>query len=284
MFTVFTPTYNRKETLTRLYNSLICQNDPELVWLVIDDGSSDDTEKLINKFKKGKKIIIEYIFKENGGKMSAVNIAHQKCHTKYMITIDSDDMMNEGFIDRIKKDIQYVENEKDIAGIVYLASNTNGNVVGSKLPPDKTICKFYDIYNKYKCSGDKCIVWKSDVLKNYSYPLIDNEKFVPDGYLMLQISKDYSVMTMNYVGTIVEYLDSGYSNNYFELVKRNPKGTMLYYRELYNIDKSLYNIYCYLLFGIYAKVKFSKLLSDHPAKIWIVIMYPCVLILSKIRK
>ena len=68
MFTVFTPTYNRKETLTRLYNSLICQNDPELVWLVIDDGSSDDTEKLINKFKKEKKIIIEYIFKENGGK------------------------------------------------------------------------------------------------------------------------------------------------------------------------------------------------------------------------
>ena len=68
MFTVFTPTYNRKETLTRLYNSLICQNDSELVWLVIDDGSSDDTEKLINKFKKEKKIIIEYIFKENGGK------------------------------------------------------------------------------------------------------------------------------------------------------------------------------------------------------------------------
>ena len=59
MFTVFTPTYNRKETLTRLYNSLICQNDSELVWLVIDDGSSDDTEKLINKFKKEKKIIIE---------------------------------------------------------------------------------------------------------------------------------------------------------------------------------------------------------------------------------
>ena len=57
MFTVFTPTYNRKETLTRLYNSLICQNDSELVWLVIDDGSSDDTEKLINKFKKEKKII-----------------------------------------------------------------------------------------------------------------------------------------------------------------------------------------------------------------------------------
>ena len=62
MFTVFTPTYNRKETLTRLYNSLICQNDPELVWLVIDDGSSDDTEKLINKFKKKKKIIIYNIF------------------------------------------------------------------------------------------------------------------------------------------------------------------------------------------------------------------------------
>ena len=63
MFTVFTPTYNRKETLTRLYNSLICQNDPELVWLVIDDGSSDDTEKLINKFKKKKKIIKKNINK-----------------------------------------------------------------------------------------------------------------------------------------------------------------------------------------------------------------------------
>lgn len=284
MFTVFTPTYNRKNTLTKLYNSLVEQNCPDLVWLVIDDGSTDGTENLINKFRKEKKIIIEYVYKENGGKMSAVNLAHKKCHTKYMITIDSDDMMNKQFIDRVKKDISLIDSKDDIAGIVYLTSNKKNDIVGSELPSDGTVCKFYDIYKKYKCTGDKCIVWKSEILKKYSYPLIDHEKFIPDAYLMLQISKKYFVMTMNYVGTIVEYLDSGYTNNYFELVKSNPNGTMLYYRELYNVDKSLYNIYAYLLFGIYSKKKLSELLDFHTAKIKIILMYPFVLLISKIRK
>jgi len=284
MFTVFTPTYNRKKTLTRLYKSLVEQGYPDLVWLIVDDGSTDDTEELINNFKEEGKIIIEYIYKENGGKMSAVNIAHQKCHTKYMITIDSDDMMNEKFIDRINKDIKYIEKDNTIAGIVYLTSNVNNKIVGSKLPPDKTICKFYDIYKKYKCTGDKCVVWKSKVLKDYSYPLIEGEKFIPDGYLMLQISKKYDIMTMNYIGTIVEYLETGYTNNYFELVKKNPHGTMLYYKEVYNIDKSLYNIYAYILFGIYSKTKLRQLIKEHSSKILVFIMYPLVWIISKIRK
>lgn len=284
MFTVFTPTYNRKKTLKRLYDSLVEQGYSDLVWLVIDDGSSDGTTELINKLKEEKKIIIEYIYKENGGKMSAVNVAHKKCHTKYMITIDSDDMMSTGFIDIVSKNIMSIDGNDNIAGIVYLTSSINGEIIGSKLPPNGTVCKFYDIYGKYGCTGDKCIVWKSEVLKNYLYPLIEGEKFIPDGYLMLQISKKYDVMTMNYSGTIVEYLDTGYSNNYFELVKKNPYGTMLYYREIYEINKSLYNIYGYLLFGIYAKVSFNELLKKHSAKMRIIFMYPCIYLISKIRK
>lgn len=286
MFTVFTPTYNRKNTLMRLYNSLVEQKDSELVWLIVDDGSSDGTEELVNKLKKERKIKIEYIYKENGGKMSAVNLAHNKCHTKYMITIDSDDMMNAGFIDRLKNDINKISSDNSIAGIVYLTCNKNNRdeIIGTKLPPDGTICKFYEIYKKYKCKGDKCIVWKTNVLKEYSYPVIEGENFIPDVYLMLQISKSYNFMTMNFVGTIVEYLDDGYSKNYFELVKKNPKGNMLYFREMYDIDKSLYNIYGYLLFGIYAKTNFSDLLKKHPAKVRIVLMYPLVLLISKIRK
>lgn len=286
MFTVFTPTYNRKGTLTRLYNSLVRQNDPELVWLIIDDGSNDGTEELISKFKREKKIKIEYIYKANGGKMSAVNLAHIKCHTEYMVTIDSDDMMNDGFIDRLKGDIIKISSNDNVAGIVYLACNKNNykEIIGTKLPPDGTICKFYDIYKKYKCKGDKCTVWKTKVLREYSYPVIKGENFIPDSYLMLQISKKYSVITMNFVGTIVEYLDNGYSKNYFELVKKNPKGNMLYFREIYDVEKSFYNIYGYLLFGIYAEVNLKELIKNHPAKIRTIIIYPFVLLISKIRK
>lgn len=286
IITIFTPTYNRKKTLERLYNSLVNQNYDKFEWLIIDDGSTDNSGNLIKKIKKENKIKITYIYKENGGKMSAVNMAHKICETEYMMTIDSDDMIADNFLKKIEKDLNNITKNADIAGIVYLTAKQNNSkeLIGTKLPPNGTICKFYEIYDKYNCKGDKCIVWKTKILKQYYYPIIKGEKFIADAYLMNEISKKYKVMTINTVGTLVEYQEDGYSANYFELVKKNPLGNMLYFRQLYDIKKSLYNVYGYILFGIYGNVKFSKILKEHPNKFLILIMYIPVWIISIIRK
>lgn len=283
--TIATPTYNREYTLTRLYNSLLRQKYNNFKWLVIDDGSTDNTKKLIENFIKEKKIEIIYKYKENGGKMSAINLAHRLCDADYMLTIDSDDMLADDFLTELIKDIDLIQNKEQIAGIVYLTAEQNDSkkIIGTMLPDDKTICKFNEIYDKYKCRGDKCIVWKTEVLKKYYYPIIEGEKFIADAYLMNMISEKYEVMTINKIATLVEYQQDGYSANYFNLVKKNPKGNALYFKQLYSIKRTWYNVYGYILFSIYAKYNFSYIIKNHSAKIKIIILYIPTYIVSKLR-
>ena len=279
--TIFTPTYNRASTLDRLYKSLIKIKKIDFVWLIVDDGSTDNTKELIDKFKTENKININYVYQENGGKMKAFNKAIDICNSNYFMTIDSDDMIYDKFTDNFFADTSKIKDIENVAGIVYLTIDMNGEnkIIGSKMPDD-TICKFYDIYNKYGVTGDKCIVWKANILKQYHYPIIEGEKFIPDAYLMNDVSNKYNFMTINHIGTMVEYQTDGYSANYFQLVKRNPKGNRLYFKQLYQIKKSWYNVYGYILFSIYAKYKFTDILREHSNKIMVIVLYIPTLLIS----
>ena len=280
--TIFTPTYNRSDTLKRLYDSLVLTKS-KLKWLVIDDGSKDNTKEVMAKFIKENKLDIEYIYKENGGKMSAFNMAIEKCQTPYFMTIDSDDMIYPTFLKALAKDLKYFKDEK-LIGLVYLTANMNKpeEIIGTKFP-EEVKSKFYDIYNKYKVTGDKCIVWKSSLLKEFAYPLIPGEKFIPDAYLMNEASFKYDFMMINKIATLVEYQSNGYSANYFNLVKNNPQGNMRYFKQLYQIKKSWYNVYGYLLFGIYSHTKIGTLLKEHPAKVKVILLYLPTLVISKFK-
>ena len=284
MITVFTPTYNRKKEIANLYNSLLKQDDKRFKWLIIDDGSTDGTEEYVKKIKKSNNILINYVKKENGGKMSAVNLAYKLCDTEAIITIDSDDELVPDAISKMMVDFKSVKNDSDIAGIVYLCIYKNSNkIVGTDFPSDNMRCSFREIYDKYKVKGDKAIVWKTDVVKKYPYPMIEGEKFIPDAFIMNRISKDFSMLALNKVITKVEYLEGGYSNNYFALVKRNPKGNVLYFKELYEFQPSLYNVYVYILFSIYAKYNFKYIIENHRSKFKVLLLYIPTLIISKMR-
>ena len=178
---------------------------------------------------------------------------------------------------------QIGNNEKQIKKIGGCNSNTDGINICKTISPTN-IENYFDIYHKLNVTGDKLIVLKTSVAKEYYFPLIKGEKFIPEALIFNRISNKYNFLCRNIIAAHKEYLQGGYSNNYFNLVKRNPKGNMLYFKELYSKEKKLYNIYGYLLFGIYSKTKFSELLKNHPNKIMIIIMYIPVWIISKIRK
>lgn len=286
MITIFTPTYNRKEKLNSLYTSLLNQNYKDFEWLIVDDGSTDGTNNYIKELQKENKINIRYIYKKNEGKMSAVNIAHQEAFGDCFMTIDSDDELMPNILSVLVRDFKKIEKKEELAGIVYLASY-KGNakeIIGDKLPKNGTECPYTDLSLKYKIKGDKATLWKTSVLRNYMFPIIEGEKFIPDLYLMMMISRNYKIMTMNKSVMLVEYLDTGYSNNYFDLVKRNPLGTALYYKELYDFNPVLYNIYGYILFCIYGKKKIKNIIKEHPAKIKVIILYIPTWIVAKIRR
>ena len=286
MITVFTPTYNRKDTLELLYNSLLKQQYKDFEWLIIDDGSTDNTKEYVESLIKKNKIKINYIYKENAGKMSAVNMAHQQAKGESFITIDSDDELSPDILKQLHEDYNLIKNNNRLAGIVYLAASKKepDKPIGSLLPEDKTICKYTDLKTKYHITGDKATLWKSKVLKKYAFPTITGEKFIPDAYLMMQISKDYQIMTLNRIVMLVEYQAAGLTNNYFNLVKNNPIGTSLYYKELYYYDKIIYNIYGYLLFCFYGKKKMRQIITEHPAKILVILLYIPVKIIFLIRR
>lgn len=286
MITVFTPSYNRKKELDSLYKSLLKQDNANFEWLIVDDGSNDDTKEYIDRIKKAKKIKINYIYKENGGKQSAYNLGLDKAKGDIFLCIDSDDILKERILNEIEKDFKNIAKDKTIAGIMYTQgyiSNQN-KLIGSEFPEDNMTASYYDVYNKYKVTGDKLIVLKTNVAKEYYFPLIPGEKFVPEALIFNRIAKNYNFICRNTIAAYKEYLVGGYSNNYFNLVKRNPLGNSLYYKEAYEFNKSFYNVYGYILFSIYGKKKFKSILKEHPAKMKIIILYIPTLIISIIRR
>lgn len=286
MITVFTPTYNREKDLVKLYESLVTQNYKEFEWLVIDDGSKDGTKRLINELKKENKVNIKYVYKENGGKMSAVNKAYSMAKGDIIFGIDSDDVLKDNVLGLIANDFEKIVDNKDIAGFFYLQSDINDKdkIVGDIFPIENSPVTYYDIYNKYKVTGDKLLVMKTDIAKKYEFPIIKGEKFVPEALVFNRISKQYKFLCKNYIVACKEYKEDGYSANYFNLVKKNPKGNALYFKELYEFSKTFYNVYGYILFSIYSKYNFKKIYNEHPAKLKILLLYIPTYLVAKVRK
>lgn len=286
LITVFTPSYNRKDELGKLYQSLLKQKDTEFEWLVVDDGSSDETDKYLDKLIKDRKIKIRYIYKENGGKQSAYNVGLDNALGEIFLCIDSDDILKTNILKEIEDDFLKIKDKNNIGGIAYLQGyiTDKKKIIGSVFPSDKLEVNYFDLYHNKKVTGDKLIVLKTTVAREYHFPILAGEKFVPEALVFNRMAKKYNFLCLNKVGAYKEYLSSGYSNNYFNLVKKNPLGNRLYFKELYSLEKKVYNVYGYILFSIYGKVKFIDMYKEHPAKGQIILLYLPVLVISKIRK
>lgn len=274
MITVFTPTYNRGEKIQNLYNSLLKQTYKDFEWVVVDDGSTDNTKEIIENFIKENKIKINYFLQKNKGKSLAHNKGVELARGEYFVGIDSDCILTDDALEIINQYYQKIKDNNEICGISFLNLKMGTNEIsGTKFPENDMIETYYNIYNKHHVVGDKEMTFKTNVIKQYSFPDIQGEKFVPESLLFNRICKKYKFLCVNKPVQIVEYLEDGYSNNYFELAKKNPKANMLYYKELYELDKKLYNIAAYNMYSIYAKIGVIETIKSHPAKLKCLIMY-----------
>ena len=222
--TIFTPAYNRAHTLPHTYKSLCRQNCKDFLWLVVDDGSTDNTSDLVQEWqKRNNGFEIQYIYKENGGMHTAHNTAYANIHTELNTCIDSDDMLAEGAVEKILQKWAKVK-DKGYAGIVGVDADFDGNIIGKDFPSgmtETTISGYYAAGGE----GDKKLVYRTDVINGYpEYPVFAGEKYVSLAYKYLLIDQDYKLAVLNEVLCNVEYQPDGSSNNMFRQYLRNPKG------------------------------------------------------------
>ena len=222
--TVFTPTYNRAYCLGDLYESLCRQTSKDFLWLIIDDGSTDETKGLVEKWQKEDTIEIRYFFKENGGMHSGYNAAYDLIETELNMCMDSDDYCTDHAVESILNHWKTFGSDK-YAGIFALDSLKNGEVIGDKFPPElkeTTIGEFYWIHH---LKGDKKLIYRTEVVKKYAkYPEFEGEKFVPIFCIPFMIDKDYKMLTLNEIICIVEYREDGSTKNILQSYFNNPKG------------------------------------------------------------
>ena len=221
--TVFTPSYNRAYTLHKCYESLLRQTSKDFTWLIIDDGSSDNTKELVDSWINENKIEINYIYQENQGMHGAHNTAYKNIKTELNVCIDSDDYMPD---DAVEKIINFWNKNKrsDLAGIMALDAYTDGKVIGNKFPNELKESTYFDIYNKYGLKGDKKLIYRSELTTQYPYPIFEGEKYVSLAYKYAKLDSKYKLALMNEVVCNVEYMEDGSSLNMLKQYRRNPKG------------------------------------------------------------
>jgi len=263
-FTVFTPTFNRKELLEKLYKSLQKQTFKDFEWLIVDDGSTDGTKEKVKKFLCEKKLDIKYYFKENGGKQRAYNFATEKANGELFICLDSDDEYVENGLEIILKYWKKYEKNADIAGMGYLSTYPNGEIIGSSFPEKEMISTQFEIYNKYGVKGDKGLMFRTEIIKKYKFPV-----FVCEKYKMVYVNEKIEIK---------EYQEDGLTAKYNNLLLRNPKGQALYHNEINSqkltLKQKVLNNAVYYKFCKVAGYKFRKIFKESKNKLFLIFAIP----------
>lgn len=238
MLTVFTPTYNRAYRLPKLYKSLCNQTNKEFTWLVIDDGSIDDTKEMIEKWQKEDIIKIRYYFQENQGKSAAHNKGVELTTTELFTCVDSDDYLTDNAVNRIIETWNNISNS-NIVGVLAQKVTDKGVNLTLYRQTNKNVGRLKEMYDKKIITGDSMLVYRTDVIKKYKFPKYKNEKFVPEAYLYDLLDQEGGLYVMSDKLYIAEYLSDGYSHSMAKLIANNPNGYIAYIVQRLKFDKSL---------------------------------------------
>ena len=224
--TVFTPTYNRAYCLHLCYESLLRQTCKDFEWLVVDDGSTDNTKELVEGWIREAKIPVRYLYKKNGGMHTGYNVAYDNITTELAVCIDSDDYMPDNAVERI---LTFWRENKDerYAGIIALDITTKGEVIGTKLPEVKS-ATVYDLYNRMGVRGDKKQVYRTELIRPFHSPEFEGERLFPTCYKYFMVDLTHEMLILNEPIVVVEYMPDGFTKNILKLYKSNLNNYIFY--------------------------------------------------------
>lgn len=285
---ICTPTYNRARYLNRVFHSLQNQNFTAFEWIVVDDGSVDDTENVVKAIAASADFPVIYVQQLNAGKHIAVNRALDLARGELFLVLDSDDRCADGALMRFHQEWKNIsDHHGDVAGISVLDMFDNGMIVGTPFPDERMVEFLPEYYARNNISGDKWDIHQTSILRLYRFPETPGEKFCPEGLIWNRIAKKYRMLFINVPLKIIEYLDDGISSNILLARARSPVNTMMYYEEVFESKIKLFSrvksAINYFRFSLHGQ-RFSHALGRHP--LWGTIVAPLALIMwrADIRK
>jgi glycosyltransferase involved in cell wall biosynthesis len=237
---VFTPTYNRGHLLERLYRSLLDQSYLSFEWIIVDDGSVDNTSDVITGFIAENLLTIRYIFKENAGKQVAINRGVSIAVGELFFIVDSDDWLPSDALETIFQhwsDVKKLSNASKFAGVAGNRIHSTGEANGGDVDYDilDADAFYYRQHRKFK--GDKAEAYATKILAKYPFPEFDGEKFCPESLIWNRIAEKYRLRYFNKGIYIGDYLDGGLTDRSIVIRAINPRYTSMLYSELANSSK-----------------------------------------------
>ncbi len=252
--TVFTPTYNRAGTLPRTYESLCQQLSKEFVWLIVDDGSTDNTQKLVKIWQEAGLIDISYVQQPNGGKMRAYNHGVRLCQTELFMCLDSDDWLTSptsitdllNFWDQHKD----IAERDDICGMISLKHILGRE--GTYYITGLTMIMDDIVANSTEC--ENTTTYKTEVLRKFPFPEIEGEKFITEGVVYDRIDQHYQYLIFQDYTQTCEFQADGYTRRGVNLVINNPRGYQIYYNQRMVVARKgfIYNAKMYVATSLLA--------------------------------
>jgi glycosyltransferase involved in cell wall biosynthesis len=232
LITILTPTYNRAHTLPRLAASLEAQAFRDFEWLVVDDGSTDDTTSILEDLVKSAAFPIRVIRTPNGGKHRALNRGIPEACGDWVYIVDSDDYLPVGALAAIAQAIPMAAAHVGCCGIIGLRGDTKGGCIGSRLPAEPRFQTIIEISFRRGVTGDKALVFRSDCLSRFPFPEFEGERFLTEAVVWHRMADEgLSLLVVDEILYECEYQEAGLSDRSLELRVKNPQGNLLYYEE-----------------------------------------------------
>lgn len=226
MLTLFTPAYNRAATLPRLYESLLRQSCFRFEWLIVDDGSRDETARVVQSFTGEGKFPIRYIYQDNGGKHAAHNRALKEASGDWFLCVDSDDTLTSDAVENI---LMTAETQKGINGIIAYKTDLEGNPLSDRFPQGVDRAKLYELELRYGTGGEYALAFPTSFARRFPFPVFPGERFIGECVVYDKMDLEGQMYLLDRVVMPCEYQPGGYSQVFSNLMKQNPSGFCLYF-------------------------------------------------------
>ena len=237
MITVFTPTYNRAHLLPRVYESLCKQTFKDFEWVIVDDGSVDDTTSVVDQLSIiNCQLSIRYLYQENGGKHRAINRGVREARGELFLILDSDDTLPPNSLELIDNYYQQIREDMRFGGVCGYMAHHDGTIIGHGCDVPVLDTNSIDLRYRYHVVGDMLEVFRTSVMREIPFPEINGEKFVSEALVWNRIACKYQLRVFHEIVYYRDYLDGGLTDKIVKIRMTSPIASMMTYAELNSYD------------------------------------------------